>query len=54
MARFETLNRSGPTVVLATRDAAVAHWTRRIITFEDGAVTGDTARATPEIHTADA
>jgi putative ABC transport system ATP-binding protein len=50
MGLFESLNRSGLTIVLVTHDRAVAHRARRIITFEDGAVVGDTAGAAPEIH----
>ena len=44
MSLFESLNRSGQTVIFVTHDAEVAAHARRVITFRDGQVVGDSTR----------
>jgi ABC-type lipoprotein export system ATPase subunit len=47
LALFESLNRSGVTLVMVTHDAAVARHTRRIIAVHDGRIVSDRANAGP-------
>jgi putative ABC transport system ATP-binding protein len=47
MAIFQELNRSGITVVLVTHEPDIAQFARRILSFRDGQLTGDTPVAEP-------
>jgi putative ABC transport system ATP-binding protein len=42
MALFTQLNRSGLTIILVTHDADIALHARRVLTFRDGRIVGDT------------
>ncbi len=42
MALFRRLNRErGLTVVVVTHDLTIAGWSDRVVTFQDGLITGD-------------
>jgi putative ABC transport system ATP-binding protein len=47
IALFQTLNRTGITIVLVTHDRDVAAHAQRVIVFRDGSVVGDVANARP-------
>jgi putative ABC transport system ATP-binding protein len=47
MALFQTLNRSGITIVLVTHEADIARHARRILTFRDGRLVADEPVAEP-------
>ncbi len=47
LALFESLNRSGVTLVMVTHDAAVARHARRIIAVHDGRIVSDRPNAGP-------
>jgi putative ABC transport system ATP-binding protein len=44
---FESLNRTGITVVLVTHDAEIARFARRVISLRDGRVVDDRIQARP-------
>ncbi len=54
MAVFQALNRQGITVVLVTHEPDIAQYTKRIVTFRDGQITGDQPVARPRDAVAEA
>lgn len=47
MNTFQELNRSGITIVLVTHEQDIAQYTRRTVTFRDGAIISDSPVANP-------